>query len=143
MSACMHGYADDRPCDRCAPVTADDRLPDADLAAIHLRADAAHPEPWVAQHGVTHDWEEAWWVEDAEGQVLATLPSHGGLNAEFIAHARTDVPRLVAAIRAVEAAARSEAPEEVLSSPETAWVQGYNSAFSDIRAAIRDALEAR
>lgn len=81
-------------------MTATDRLD-----AIEARANAATEGPWARFS--THlgavqmvcpdtDWYERQHVNDV---VIATLSSEP--TAEFIAHARTDVPALVAALRAV------------------------------------------
>lgn len=77
------------------------------LDEIQARADAATDGPWAAieralgdvyiaelgMYGVAWD-EPAEWHDSDEASLA---------DAEFIAHARTDVPRLVAALRAVEA----------------------------------------
>ena len=79
-----------------------------DLNAIEARAEAATPGPWTAR--LSDMWEinagsdlvsvveSCWLPDDCEaGQ-------HGGIpdvdDARFIAHARTDVPALVAELRA-------------------------------------------
>ena len=79
-----------------------------DLDAIEARAEAATPGPWTAR--LSDMWEinagsdlvsvveSCWLPDDCEaGQ-------HGGIpdvdDARFIAHARTDVPALVAELRA-------------------------------------------
>lgn len=89
--------------------------PSLDLDAIERRANAATPGPWHAQ--ATEEPQEraisnkigdprigyyAW-----EGLAIAygadEIPDEGALvaadNAEFIAHARTDIPALIAVIR--------------------------------------------
>lgn len=65
--------------------------------------------------------------------------------AEFIAHARTDVPRLVAALRAVEALTYASDDGSDFEHSEGCDGQSECDACwaADIRAAIRDALEAR
>lgn len=75
-----------------APLTADE------LAAIAARADAATPGPW--------EWEEDLYQLDSHGfPVGAIIRTQGwsrygysNTDAEFIARARTDVPRLVAEV---------------------------------------------
>lgn len=88
-------------------------LTESELAEIRARMDAATPGPWVKVnafssypecddkdlHFAIHDSqsnqiafvEENYWVEDYEA------------DSNFIAHARTDVPRLLAHIEALEA----------------------------------------
>ena len=76
-------------------------MTDLDLDAIEARADAATDGPWVVKL----------------------------LDAEFIAHARTDVPALVAALR--EARAKVEAMRS--------WIDGAKvdlDGYDDARAAI-------
>lgn len=79
----------------------------SDLDEIQARADAATEGPWRAlttgRTGGDH-----WYICD-EGEAIASVASQDGFNedqrepdAEFIAHAREDVPKLVAALRHVE-----------------------------------------
>lgn len=70
------------------------RMPELDLDAIKARTDAATPGPWIAGGAFTHPWEVC---------IAAHLPfvelihtAQGGADAEFIAHARQDVPALLA-----------------------------------------------
>jgi hypothetical protein len=104
-------------------VTMDEPLSDAELDAIASRASSSTPGPWFVRF-LDDDWAMnlvavATAAESAarEGQlpldagliVAATLIQHPQFvnisdelwdeNAEFIAHARTDVPRLIAEIR--------------------------------------------
>lgn len=81
-----------------------DNAPDLDLGAIRQRADAATNGPWITDEYdrgdmvamVVADTKEfGWWAdfgpaEDAEQRA----------NAEFVAHARTDVPALLALVEA-------------------------------------------
>jgi hypothetical protein len=81
------------------------------LDAVEARANAATEGPWVVEtpesvygHDGGPDWAELRWVSD-EATVADDDPPWigpvGTADAEFIAHARTDVPALVAALRAV------------------------------------------
>lgn len=76
------------------------RLTDDELAAIAARAEAATPGPWqVVPRCTERDWdiegpEEAYY----RGQFARRT------DAEFIAHARADIPALLAHIRAQDAA---------------------------------------
>jgi hypothetical protein len=88
---------------------ADDRLA-VELAAIRERERAATRGPWEGE-----DDEDCWRLFGATGTGLHPLqilkaPKHGTPyaeywprknDAEFIAHARSDVPRLLAAVEAV------------------------------------------
>jgi hypothetical protein len=66
-----------------------------DLDAVQARADAATPGPWRLTDG---GWGE--FVQDSEGRELWALRHTPEVaDAEFVAHARTDVPLLVAALR--------------------------------------------
>lgn len=92
-------------------MTATDSTPlrDEELAAIRARADAATRGPW--------EWQSAWngqffWLSGAEDRsVLAAVLDDGSAGGEyeqtiapdsadglFVAHARADVPRLLAEI---------------------------------------------
>lgn len=74
------------------------------LDEVEERADLATRGPWWIADG-----EDDFRVEDDEGETIATLPVLGKAeqfllsepNAEFIAHAREDVPRLVGMLRRV------------------------------------------
>ena len=70
-----------------------------DIAAIKARADKATSEPW-AKNPFTALWPTDLRTED---QSIA--------DGEFIAHARTDIPALIAALEATEAA-RVKAEQE-------------------------------
>lgn len=90
------------------------RLPERELAAIEARAAAATPGPW--------EWSErvrlvsrSRWVGDASPEVSddaeplpiivtdgGVYPPHGA-DRPFLAHARTDVPTLLAEVRRLRA----------------------------------------
>ena len=96
------------------------------LEAIKSRANRASEGPWGAARGATsdntefvstyeqkagflalslNDEESHLWLVD-NGTVIPAATGDGPkaeANAEFIAHSRTDVPKLVAALEAVEA----------------------------------------
>lgn len=93
-------------------------MPDIDLDAIEARANAATDGPWVVKHEPA--WEadnvqhpdvitvgaQMWEADDEPMTVCLVSTDHEDdpvdvlLDAEFIAHARTDVPALVALVRA-------------------------------------------
>lgn len=127
-----------------------ERLSDDEIAAIAARCEKATAGPWRStwddpDHGVVGEFGEQCAVERVDppatplaGTVVGTL-WHDGLNvvcrehdAAFIAHARTDVPRLLAEcarLRAVEAAA--------ISACELEGGPGEDAALEDLRAALR------
>ena len=120
---------------------------DLDLDAIEARANAASDGPWIVVH------EPAWEADDVQHPdvIKVGAPLYVGDDepftvclvstdyeddpvdvlgdAEFIAHARTDVPALVAALR--EARAKVEAMRS--------WIDGAKvdlDGYDDARAAI-------
>lgn len=70
------------------------------LARIRKQADAATDGPWDYQRGydTPSEWQDAH-VLGADGESVVSEASDE--NAEFIAAARTNVPRLVVALQAV------------------------------------------
>ena len=75
------------------PVTAADRL-----AQIEARVEAATEGPWDAVQGATPGMV---WVELRHRATICDFPYEQGSqeDAEFIAHARQDIPALLAAVR--------------------------------------------
>lgn len=92
--------------------TSEGRLTDEELAKIEARADAATAGPWSTYFGMHGDPRV---VADARRplttMVVSTAPDdYGKADCEFIAAARSDVPRLLAAVRGQgEALQRAEA----------------------------------
>lgn len=99
-------------------------MTESELSEIEARANAAFCAPWTYSHFLIecqHSWDEeesecrtcrgegeAWITrvespdEYPDGQVIAEIPGLETLsdrNGAFIAHARTDVPALVAEVR--------------------------------------------
>lgn len=77
---------------------------DADLQAIEERANAATPGPWETDSGGCCVYEAAFSTRDDTvlyGPVAQVAISADGTRADatFIAHAQSDVPRLIAEIR--------------------------------------------
>lgn len=77
-----------------------------DLEAIKKRAEAATPGPWdvADKYDKEQSWPwviafdgdaEPWWVAEC---AIDITPTDGVDNAQFIAHARSDVPALVAEV---------------------------------------------
>ena len=107
------------------------------LDAIKARAAAATEGPWRVQlDGFDYGpWDEVY-VDNARGECPCT--PCGVSNAEFIAHARSDVPVLVAAVEAA-----LNMPGEVVECGyplDSEWASGYTAALVDVRAVIRQAL---
>lgn len=73
-------------------------MTDEELTAIKVRADAAPPGPWNYE-----DWPQCIYGPDTEhgtsGRWIAEADDH--TTGEFIAHARTDIPALLAEIAAI------------------------------------------
>ncbi len=77
-----------------------------DIDAIKARAEAATPGEWQA---TTH-----WEVSAISQHIALCAEMNGRWNAEFIAHARTDIPALLAYIAALnEVIERLEAAKEM------------------------------
>ena len=74
-----------------------------DLDAIEARAEAATDGPWLASHNVTEDTHDVSVLySNGIGVLVADFHKRPD-DARFAAHARTDVPALVAALRKAEA----------------------------------------
>jgi hypothetical protein len=86
-------------------------LTDEELAAMQVRADAATPGPWRSWIEGRDHWGGDTFIqmsgvaERASDLYLLFDRAHAAYEADhdFIAHARTDVPRLIAALRAIRA----------------------------------------
>jgi hypothetical protein len=125
------------------------------LAEIEARANAATEGPW----SVDHDSEEVYadtCVATGDYGWIAVGPSgqsphydedtaEGRADAEFIAHAREDVPALVAALRAVLAEvtrfrAAADANEPIAANG--GWqASGYMKAYRRAAERLEDAIE--
>lgn len=68
------------------------------LDEIKARAEAGTSGLWVNPHGAMEKYGYEF-INSPSGIVASKIDNHA--NAEFIAHARTDVPRLVAALESV------------------------------------------
>jgi len=120
-----------------------------ELDAIKARADAATEGPWEAdQFGAAMNGRDSWHVRSS-GKPGVQVFLNGTLakDAEFIAAARSDVPRLVAALEAVlrqvdEAILPEDTPESI--DPlrySTSVDEGRARAMADVRQAIERALK--
>lgn len=82
-----------------------------DLDAIQARADAATPGPWTVEEGAgAEGLRDGWWEYERRACNVETdlefvttdgdgMGASSRADAEFIAHARTDVPALIAEVR--------------------------------------------
>lgn len=110
------------------------------LDEIEARANGATPGPWGE------------WASDKENGISpaasievdicrAGQTPEDAENLYFISRARTDVPTLVAALKAVLALAdHVTETHAALPEPHGAFTRGYATALRDIRAAIEGAL---
>ena len=110
------------------------------LDEIRDRADRATGGPWSWASRVTVDGD-SWAVFDGSDHALASNSDGWSADAEFIAHAREDVPRMVAALRGV--LRQADALDELSASPIGASYAGALSLGArGIRHAITKALGA-
>ncbi len=103
------------------------------LDEIKARAEAATEGPWTGNNG---DGYGAYYVDNPTGRTVARCdygPYEGSRDAEFIAHARTDVPDLVAAVEAVLALRPLANTYRTLDE----WEEGYNEALAHAKHKIR------
>ena len=113
------------------------------LDQIEARANAATEGPWKTTYEEADQWHSitgspyplggGLWADHPE---VATVDQEDEADAEFIAHARTDVPALVAALRAVlrvcDATEATPVPGIVIT--------GAAVSTTNIRRAIEEAL---
>ena len=102
---------------------------DAELAAIEARAAAATPGPWVRIRD--HRWASDIYVHadarhDVAGRPVARVNEHytPDVDAEFIAHARQDVPALLAEVRRLRGAIEDYAENRIGSNALIAVLDG-------------------
>lgn len=82
--------------------------PDDALSVIRARVDAATPGPWESERTDPGEHDQGFLIDRMGAGMASSLVAgtydHGdraAANAEFIAHARDDVPRLLAVVDAV------------------------------------------
>lgn len=110
------------------------------LDEIQARADRATDGPWSWASHVTVDGDP-WAVFDESDHALASNRDGWAADAEFIAHAREDAPRMVAALRGV--LRQADALDELAASPIVAAYAGsLRLGAWGIRHAITKALGA-
>jgi hypothetical protein len=96
-------------------------IPDEDLGEIEQRAHAASPAPWEAfiearDHTAGDDFIRIGGFDDAQPDMYiqyylgATSVRVPAADLDFIAHARQDIPRLVAEIRRLLADTQGDSP---------------------------------
>lgn len=119
------------------------------LDEIAARADAATEGPWEATPNDRIVSSTKTWPEGDPYDVAGMFGHKGAVvegcrtpDAEFIAHAREDVPRLVAALKAVEARCDESEKASIRSFARTFDGSLFDAMLStrEIRAAIREAL---
>lgn len=118
----------------------DENLTVPDLAAVERRAAAATEGPWLTYAGTDGNGNSTRGVTYERNQDEAVFEDRwcGPADAEFIAHARTDVPALVARVRELEAQ-RDAAGQIAPLDPEqraSVFASGYNAARSNFRHAL-------
>ncbi len=107
-----------------------DKLTPDELAAIEARANAATPGLWLAYCPFEGDDEvpAEWHVPAALSVATPDYDAMNEADAQFVAHARADIPALIHHIRALEAelaTVRKAAAEAV----EAGFVEGAVLAF--------------
>lgn len=117
-------------------------MTDLDLDAITARADAATEGPWKAViANICGD--DSVYVETADGRSVADLRDDQAAVATFIAHARADVPALVAEVRRLQAIVDAWGGP-LVADREAAWAEVSNlKAAIEVLTADRDALAAK
>lgn len=138
-------------------------LSSEDRAEIQARADAATEGPWGAAKGATPDGKyltttkaekeeflrlslndddaELWLVDNAE--VIPAVTGDGPraqANAEFIAHAREDIPKLLAELTRMEQALEREGLAAAIAGRLSWASMHWDLGNIDAHAAIADAI---
>ena len=101
-----------------------------DIAAIKARADKATAGPWELS---PHSIGKGGWISGEHGSYTDIVINAGTdralTNADFIAHARTDIPALIAALEASESArVKAEQERDALKDcEESAYQRGVSN----------------
>ncbi len=117
-----------------------------DLDAIEARAEAATPGPWIGssvpsgrKYGVISVKDYGEWTRSG-GRPLAVLlgiPTHGRHpDTQFIAHARTDVPALVAELRAAREVVKAAQQRRAKGAPDHPIWRDFDAALAAYRAVV-------
>lgn len=126
-----------------------------DLDAIQARADAATEGPWKVTDLSNHGHRGTLWVDidrPADGSMtVAELTEADGVeviwkttDAEFIAHARTDIPALIAEVKALrgKVAEVEELAQQIAENAEVNWEQdNFGAGQVQVANQILDALQ--
>lgn len=115
------------------------------LARIKARAEEATSGPWThgqATYGIAGNGPDHVEISNFTSEGVAALELHPDVaaDAEFITHARTDVPRLAEALESVlDLAAAWDAVADDMN--ETAWPHDFRwNAIHAVTADMRDAI---
>jgi hypothetical protein len=105
-----------------------------DLDAIEARAEAATPGPWIVSGGVIHSpIREPW---DGKPNAVIVDAHIFEPNADFIAHARTDIPALVAELRAAREVVEAAAGFSAFMNEDAEDLQWPDEQLADLAAAL-------
>jgi len=74
-----------------------DLLTDEELLAIKMRCEQASPEPWKAYIEARDEFSGSDFIQTG-GEDIYLNPGASMADHEFIAHARQDIPRLIAEV---------------------------------------------
>lgn len=88
-------------------------MTDKELSTIKARADAASPRPWRVGRDMSSDWligsfltgadgKHDWYVLTRDIRCSEMITGGAEHDAEFIAHARSDVPALLAEVERLQ-----------------------------------------
>lgn len=111
------------------------------LLDIEARANAATPGPWRNDRPPEHHYAEVWGARGpGYGTIVCAYPSRpieAEANKDFIAHARTDIPALIASLRAerklVEAASVALGELiELANTPEHCQDAEWNGRYGEV-----------
>ena len=120
-----------------------------DLDEIERRANAATPGPWASRRNRDmRDYEVRAGcvlaiVSEAASAKHATSVRECGRNAAFIAHARTDVPALIARVRELEAECErtrifGSRKFAELRAADVEQMRGYGLSYEGVRKVLRE-----
>jgi hypothetical protein len=91
---------------------ADEEITEAELAAMKARLDAATPGPWTSLFEGRDHWGGDSFIQTATQDIYLSAEDYAGggghfcADLDFIAHARQDMPRLIAEIERLRASRR-------------------------------------
>lgn len=100
-----------------------------DIEAIRRRVPDVYPAPWTVTSGTDDDWYVAYATSNPLAGLVATVPDYGINLADFIAHAREDIPALIAEVERLRTggARPTEAPGmSALTDEEFAAIDGWS-----------------